>query len=514
MTRIHLHRLFRPVLLFLTFFIVCIIFLLPSGDNTVVGDYFSVAWQQNKLQEVPVSDAVPAPAPFSRPPVHQASEIDSFFKLVDSIRDARRKELANSSVKHPYGSKKYMFAVCAIARNEAHLKEFLVRNYMVGVEHFYIYDNNHVELEQDLDITPTLEPFVTAGLVTKLKWPPQGAKEEDLKAFGPVQKAKFMQHCLATFTNDTEWMIRLDTDEHVLVVPPTHELVLSQTEAQNQRPDLPSSAIPGYPYEVWPLLHYVAKIPDDVGSLLMPWMITYPNHSILAKPLALLDAFPNVCIPSFRLPKPLFRSDIVIEMHDHWVQKRKDGMKEVTSKRPGKSQGDPLAGAFVVHYYAKSVQEYLVKKEQSLKGYTRLLNNMYYREYGEQGATCDKLPIHYPPGYKESFHALFDPLKNIPNGGLPASPFHGPKPLRYNEHNDYALYQFLKWAVSERLEWDEEAYFALHSNLTNIIAESRSTKWPYVDGLHHFFRNGFWNKNESCWNHVDSKGHRVDRMCF
>ena len=449
------------------------------------------------------------------------------FTKVMRLLQKERSEMPKTDANHPL-SKRFAFAVCCITRNEPHLKEFLVRNIMAGVEHFYVYDHNHVSEGQDVEISSVLQPFVELGMATHIRWPlanDTSGNGMPKEKFGPAQKAKFMEHCLRMYSDTADWMLRIDTDEHVLVVPPDHMLLGEQEEAERrqleghwQKPSAELQSI-GYGYALWPLLEYAKRLPKALGSLVMPWTLMYPNHTVLASPTkALLDAFPRVCTPRHNLPKPLFRPEIVVEMHDHWVQKRKNGATEVESPWPRAKpygQNPATAGAIIVHYYAKSVQEFLAKKEQSLKGYTRLLNNMYYKE-GRPGTLCDQRFLNYPPHYHDTTHLLMRLLGHVANEGIFTNAFKGPKPLTYGEHQDFALYQFLKWAVSERMEWDEDAYFRLHPQLGTIFAQASKGSWPYVDGLHHFLRDGFWAANTTCWKVMDRVNEELvkDTLCF
>ena len=63
--------------------------------------------------------------------------------------------------------KKYNVAVCAIFKNEApYLREWIEFNHIVGVEHFYLYNNNSED-----DYMNVLKPYIECGLVTLTQWP-------------------------------------------------------------------------------------------------------------------------------------------------------------------------------------------------------------------------------------------------------------------------------------------------------------------------------------------------------
>ena len=54
--------------------------------------------------------------------------------------------------------------VCAVTRNEWHLREWLLRTLYVGVSHIVLVDDNHAGL--DRDISALLRPLIALGLVT------------------------------------------------------------------------------------------------------------------------------------------------------------------------------------------------------------------------------------------------------------------------------------------------------------------------------------------------------------
>ena len=54
--------------------------------------------------------------------------------------------------------------VCAVTRNEWHLREWLLRTLYVGVSHIVLVDDNHAGL--DRDISALLRPLIAIGLVT------------------------------------------------------------------------------------------------------------------------------------------------------------------------------------------------------------------------------------------------------------------------------------------------------------------------------------------------------------
>ncbi|WP_228056526.1 FkbM family methyltransferase [Microcoleus sp. LEGE 07076] len=94
--------------------------------------------------------------------------------------------------------KKCKLSVCAIMKNEApYLIEWLEFHKIVGVERFYLYNNNSTD--NTLDI---VQPYVQSGEVVLHDWP-----------FSPKQQASAYEHCLEEYKQESEWIAFLDLDE-------------------------------------------------------------------------------------------------------------------------------------------------------------------------------------------------------------------------------------------------------------------------------------------------------------
>ena len=72
----------------------------------------------------------------------------------------------------------YYLTACLIFRDAAsYLEEWLRFHLLVGVEHFYLYDNDSSD-----DYLSVLRPFCAEGKVTLTRWP------------GPMQQLKAYAH--------------------------------------------------------------------------------------------------------------------------------------------------------------------------------------------------------------------------------------------------------------------------------------------------------------------------------
>ncbi|MCX5925589.1 MAG: glycosyltransferase family 92 protein [Candidatus Dependentiae bacterium] len=101
---------------------------------------------------------------------------------------------------------KHELAVCAIFQNESRfLKEWLEFYKLVGVEHFYLYDNNSTDNYKEI-----LYPYIKAGQVSLMRWP---CTNKDLNA-----QITAFNHCLNKVRGKAKWVAFLDLDEFLFAV--------------------------------------------------------------------------------------------------------------------------------------------------------------------------------------------------------------------------------------------------------------------------------------------------------
>jgi hypothetical protein len=97
-------------------------------------------------------------------------------------------------------SPKYNVAVAAIFKNEApYLREWIEFNHLVGVEHFYLYNNNSEDSYQEV-----LEEYVQRGLVTLIQWPYEQAQNQSYI------------NCIQQYASETKWLGFIDIDEFIV----------------------------------------------------------------------------------------------------------------------------------------------------------------------------------------------------------------------------------------------------------------------------------------------------------
>lgn len=105
--------------------------------------------------------------------------------------------------------KKYKVSVCAIFKNEApYLREWIEFNHLVGVEHFYLYNNNSED-----DYASVLKPYIEKDWVTLVQWPHNQMQMESYK------------NCIKSFASETKWLGFIDIDE--FIVPKSTDTIYS-----------------------------------------------------------------------------------------------------------------------------------------------------------------------------------------------------------------------------------------------------------------------------------------------
>ena len=91
----------------------------------------------------------------------------------------------------------YEVSLCLIFKDEApYLKEWLEYHILIGIDHFYLYNNNSTD-----NFVEILEPYIRSGKVTLTNW------AQNYSQIGAYE------HCYNMSKNETHWLGYLDTDE-------------------------------------------------------------------------------------------------------------------------------------------------------------------------------------------------------------------------------------------------------------------------------------------------------------
>ncbi len=95
--------------------------------------------------------------------------------------------------------KRYAVSICAIFKNEAqYLKEWICYHQLIGVEHFYLYNNF-----SDDNYEEVLAPFIDQGLVTLIDWKVMRGQNSAYAA------------CVEEYSGESNWIAFIDIDEYI-----------------------------------------------------------------------------------------------------------------------------------------------------------------------------------------------------------------------------------------------------------------------------------------------------------
>lgn len=115
-----------------------------------------------------------------------------------------------SAKENPIYKYEYKLSACSLFRDEARfLKEWIEYHKLVGVEHFYLYNN----LSDD-DYISVLAPYVESGVVELIEWP---YPSHNISEYSPIQRACY-EDVLKRALGKTEWLAIIDSDEFILPV--------------------------------------------------------------------------------------------------------------------------------------------------------------------------------------------------------------------------------------------------------------------------------------------------------
>ena len=388
--------------------------------------------------------------------------------------------------------KKYRAIICAIVRNDFHMREFVVRNLLQGFNHIVLYDNNHIGRGIDHNITSLLQAFVDEDMVTLVPF----QQSTDSKYLKNDLKNGNSETCINTYGIYADWVIAMDTDE-VIYIRNTEANIVGEEDGSSLDPILGSEShsVSGTSIgQLQTFLDDVENILPKTCALSLPWRMMDGNHTVLSYPDKLLiDQFTRVC-KIHDATKILLKPDFSETTRmPHFTRCIGGGFTDQYRTDDPNFLEKKMKGKYIihnVHYYAKSVEEFINKSEQSIPPYIRLLKDAY-----DKVRKCIGTEVVYDTPYKETVHRIMKGLK-VSQGQLPdAGDFLGPLPeFKANAIDDYAMYLFFKTRVTLRDEWDEEQYLLKHEDVANAV-ERRL----FIDGLQHYLEDGFDAGYSSCW---------------
>ncbi len=116
--------------------------------------------------------------------------------------------------------RKYHVSLCIMFKDEAlYLREWLEYHLMVGVDHFYMYDNNSSDGYESV-----IKSYLEEGLVTLIPWPKEHSQVEGY------------EDCIRRFQSESDWIGFIDVDE--FLVPVAEESLVTFLDRFSNRPSV------------------------------------------------------------------------------------------------------------------------------------------------------------------------------------------------------------------------------------------------------------------------------------
>lgn len=244
----------------------------------------------------------------------------------------------------------YYLAMCAIAKNEGrYFPEWIEYHHMMGVEKFYIYDNESEDNTREI-----LQPYIDKGLVEYTFFP------------GMKMQLKAYKDCVKKHKRDTHYMAFLDIDE--FIVPVKHD------------------TIPDYLYSL-----------GKFGGVQINWIVYGSGGAKTRTDGFVIERFRDHSFPSDKLnhhiksivnPRRILgffsahRPVIVglyIDSEGKWVTKS-------FWKRP------PVTTQIRVNHYAiKSYEEFLEKRSRGRARFNRIRGLSYFENYDKNEIKNDPI---------------------------------------------------------------------------------------------------------------------------
>lgn len=139
------------------------------------------------------------------------------------------KELARVYAK----PKKHNLSICAVFRNEApYLKEWIEYHRLIGVDHFYLYNNNSVDRFREV-----LNPYIKQGIVSLVQWPDRLGTLIDKYPFMWTLSTQIPAYENAAgwrTPKETKWLAFVDIDE--FLVPADGNTIIEILERHDESP--------------------------------------------------------------------------------------------------------------------------------------------------------------------------------------------------------------------------------------------------------------------------------------
>ena len=218
---------------------------------------------------------------------------------------------------------------------------------------------------------------------------------------------------------------------------------------------------------------------NNMCGAVIQWSFMYGEAEMLMRNSTLFEDYPRFCQHYYR-GRMLARPSQTWFYFSHGINcSWKNKTRETWTWR------DNFQIA-LVHYFSKSVEEFLIKIDQGMPPYVRRPIDSYYGS-----PTCQLSHFNYSDDYRNTFVKAYKRLEVLhPTKATRLIPSPG---LTIKQVLDYPLFIHLQYRCAKRHRFDNEKYLSIHPD-----AKAAVEKGTIVDGLYHFMAN-FTSGVKGCW---------------
>lgn len=294
-------------------------------------------------------------SPIKRNFLQKKSDIISSLYYLNRLRHYGIRKIYHLIKLNKQKKFKYKLGAVAIIKNEApYLKEWIEFHKIVGVEVFYLYDNESTDNTKKI-----LQPYIEQGIV----------KYEVVR--GKNRQITVYNQAISCYRDDVEWLAIIDADE--FIVPIVYETVVQMLESINK----------------------------PFSQILIGWLI-YGSNDFQKKPEGMvIENFKKHADPNFMADyKPIINPRLVLNVtFPHWANvigktvdengKKIWGYPFITKNYALPASKDKIR---INHYYSKSLEEFLIKSKRGYADYDgsdRVARDMDTFKEHDQNTTTD-----------------------------------------------------------------------------------------------------------------------------
>ena len=233
----------------------------------------------------------------------------------------------------------YFLSVMATIKNEAnYIEEWIEYHLLIGVEHFYLYDNESTD-----DLEQILAPYIKSGVVTYNKWQ------------GKSQQLNIYRDGLFKYKNESLWIAILDVDEFIVGLTDEN------------------------------IVNFLKSLSSNVSQVMLGWMVFGSSGKKQFESNLVLDRFRMHASNDWIADsKSIVKAKKSINMPTpHWVDVVGKTINENGQRLIGYPRTDiktalpmPKNKFRINHYYSKSWQEFEYKKSRGFADRNNLQRTM------------------------------------------------------------------------------------------------------------------------------------------